>query len=316
MSGAVLGLDTSNYTTSVAVFDGSTGCNVGRLLDVPEGTLGLRQSDALFQHVKRLPDLVGELAGKNDLHMLRAVGASTRPRAVEGSYMPCFLAGTSQAQALACVLGVPFFSCSHQQGHLAAAAWSAGRLELLDEPFLAWHLSGGTTELLLVKPSGFNVTAEIIGGTTDISAGQLIDRTGVLLQLAFPAGKALDALYQQGENSSIDAFRVKIEDLKFSLSGMENKVKAMVQAGESPSAVARFTLDTVADVVVRATKQAQERYPGLPVLCSGGVASNSRLRQEMTARCGTLFAEPRYSTDNALGVAILTHRALERGELG
>ncbi len=313
MSGAVLGLDTSNYTTSVAVFDGRTGCNVGRLLDVPEGTLGLRQSDALFQHVKRLPALMRELAGQNDLHMLRAVGASTRPRAVEGSYMPCFLAGTSQAQALAGVLGVPFLSCSHQQGHLAAAAWSAGRLELLDKPFLAWHLSGGTTELLLVKPEGSNVTAEIIGGTTDISAGQLIDRTGVLLALAFPAGKALDALYQQG--GAVKPFRVKIEELKFSLSGMENKVKAMAQAGEEPASIARFTLDTVADVVVRTTKQAQECYPGLPVLCSGGVASNSHLRQEMTARCGALFAEPRYSTDNALGVAILTHRALERGEL-
>lgn len=228
--------------------------------------------------------------------------------------MPCFLAGTSQAQALACVLKVPFFSCSHQQGHLAAAAWSAGHLELLDSPFLAWHLSGGTTELLFVEPEGGNVNVRIIGGTSDISAGQLIDRAGVLLGLQFPAGKALDALYEQGEETT--PFRVKLQGLEFSLSGMENKVKAMVQAGKKPAAVARFTLDTVADVVVRATKQAQRDYPGLPVLCSGGVASNSRLRQAMSEQCGALFAKPEFSTDNAMGVAILTHRALERGELG
>ena len=311
MSGGVLGFDTSNYTTSVAYFDGQQGLNVGKLLDVPEGTLGLRQSDALFQHVKRLPGLVQQLAAQCDLTGLRAVGASTRPRAVEGSYMPCFLAGTSQAQALADVLGVPFLPCSHQQGHLAAAAWSAGRPELLDAPFLAWHLSGGTTELLHVTPDGCNVQAQAIGGTQDISAGQLIDRAGVLLGLAFPAGKALDALYSEEEKSK--PFAVKLNELTFSLSGMENKVKDMVQRGQTPASVACFVLDTVADTVVRATKKAQERYPGLPVLCSGGVASNRRLRAAMQEACGAVFAEPRYSPDNAMGVAILTPRALERG---
>lgn len=314
MSRAVLGLDTSNYTTSVAFFNGTDGRNEGRLLDVPEGGLGLRQSDALFQHVKRLPELVEQLAACENLNTVQAVGASTRPRAVEGSYMPCFLAGTSQAQALASVLKVPFFACSHQQGHLAAAAWSAGRMDLLDSPFLAWHLSGGTTELLYVEPDGFNVIARKIGGTSDISAGQLIDRTGVLLGLQFPAGKALDALYSQSEEAS--PFKVKLQGLEFSLSGMENKVKSMVQAGERSSAVARFALDTVADVVVRATRQAQRDYPGLPVLCSGGVASNTRLRQAMSEQCGAVFAQPQYSTDNAMGVAILTHRALNRGGLG
>lgn len=313
MSRLVLGFDTSNYTTSVAAFDGQDGRNVGKLLDVPEGGLGLRQSDALFQHVKRLPLLVQMLAGEEKLNIVGAVGASTRPRAVENSYMPCFLAGTSQAQALACVLKVPFFACSHQQGHLAAAAWSAGHLELLDKPFLAWHLSGGTTELLLVEPEGCNVKARILGGTSDISAGQLIDRTGVLLGLQFPAGKALDALYREGKEGK--PFKVKLQGLEFSLSGMENKVKAMLQAGEEPASIARFTLDTVADIVVRATRQAQLDYPGLPVLCSGGVASNSQLRKTMSEQCGALFAQSQYSTDNAMGVAILTHRAMERGEL-
>ena len=308
----VLGLDTSNYTTSVAVFDGREGINEGRLLEVRPGELGLRQSDALFQHVKRLPELFGRLEEQGALHEIRAVGASTRPRAVEGSYMPCFLAGASQGEALARVLGVPFYAFSHQQGHLAAAAWSAGRLELLNAPFLAWHLSGGTTELLRVEPDGIAVRAEIIGGTSDISAGQLIDRTGVLLGLQFPAGKALDALYGEGEKSG--KFKVKLNDLTFSLSGMENKVKALMEQGEAPANVARFALDTVVDVVVRATKEAQARYPGLPVLCSGGVASNSQLRTAMEKGCGALFAQPRYSTDNAMGTAILTQRALEAAQ--
>jgi N6-L-threonylcarbamoyladenine synthase len=208
-------------------------------------------------------------------------------------------------------LGVPFYAHSHQQGHLAAAAWSAGHMELLDRPFLAWHLSGGTTELLKVEPDGYTVQAEIVGGTQDISAGQLIDRTGVLLGLQFPAGKALDALYEQGSGKN-RAFKVKLNDLTFSLSGMENKVKQMAERGESKEEIARFALDTVCATVVNATKQAQERWPGLPVLCSGGVASNTQLRRAMTEKCNAVFAEPRYSTDNAMGTAILTWRAMER----
>ena len=248
--------------------------------------------------------------------------------------MPCFLAGESQGRALAAALGVPFFACSHQQGHLAAAAWSAGRTDLLDGPFLAWHLSGGTTELLyvepdgvnvraqcaggttellLVRPQGTNVAAEKLGGTSDISAGQLIDRTGVLLGLQFPAGKALDELYPQAD--ACMEYRVKLKDLTFSLSGMENQVKRLLAEGEAPANVARFTLDTVCSVVLRATQEAQRRCPGLPVLCSGGVASNRQLRAAMERSCGALFAQPCYSTDNAMGVAILTRRALEGGEL-
>ena len=301
---AVLGLDTSNYTTSAALFDGVSGTNSGRLLDVRPGELGLRQSDALFQHVKRLPELLEQLLGVRQ--EIQAVGASARPRAVEGSYMPCFLAGESQARGIAAALGVPFYAHSHQQGHLAAAAWSAGRLELLDAPFLAWHLSGGTTELLLVKPEGFTVSAEIIGGTSDLSAGQLIDRTGVLLGLQFPAGKALDALYLQADTCYEP--RVKLKVLTFSLSGMENQVNALAAEGEKPANIARFALDAVFNVVVRATQEAQRRYPGLPVLCSGGVASNSKLRPWL-ASYGAVFAQPQYSTDNAMGTAVLTWRA-------
>ena len=309
----VLGLDTSNYTTSAAVFDGEGGRNQGRLLEVRPGELGLRQSDALFQHVKHLPEVVAALLGEEGLGNVQAVGASTRPRAVEGSYMPCFLAGTSQGQVLSQVLGVPFYAFSHQQGHLAAAAWSAGRLDLLDRPFLAWHLSGGTTELLRVEPEedGVAVRAEILGGTSDISAGQLIDRTGVLLGLPFPAGKGVEKLSRRAQKR--EYYKVKVNGLTFSLSGMENKVRQMVQRGEEPAEIAWFAQETVCRVVQACTKAAMEEYPGLPVLCSGGVASNGRLKELLRQNCGALFAQPQFSTDNAMGTAVLTWRALERG---
>ncbi len=304
----VIGFDTSNYTTSIAYFDGQNGENVSQLLPVREGELGLRQSDAVFHHTKSLPDLSDRLFSHLPEREICAVGVSTRPRAVDGSYMPCFMVGYSHAKLLADAYGVPLFTCSHQQGHVAAALWSADRMDLMEKPHLAWHLSGGTTELLLVTPNGKNVDCKLIGGTTDISAGQLIDRTGQMLQLPFPAGKSLDKLSESAEKSGF--FRVKCKDMQFSLSGVQNKVQQYFEQGNSPEDTASYALRSVISAVIQTTEQAQKAYPGLPVVFSGGVASNSLLRQE-TKAFDPVFAEPRFSTDNALGVAVLTYRHLE-----
>ena len=277
-----LGFDTSNYTTSVAAFNGVSGENCSRLLDVRPGELGLRQSDALFAHVKRLPEMTDELFAALPKDTIRAVGASTRPRAVDGSYMPCFLAGSSQAQTLARILDVPFYAFSHQQGHIAAALWSAGRMELMHTPHLAWHLSGGTS---------------------DISAGQLIDRTGKLLELPFPAGKGIDALSRGSDKK--EHFRVKCSGLSFSLSGVENKVMQYRASGASAEETARYALLSVISAVTAATREALRQYPGLAVVFSGGVSGNSLLR-ERCREFDAAFAEPRFSSDNAFGIALLT----------
>ncbi|MCI7639632.1 MAG: DNA-binding protein [Clostridiales bacterium] len=305
---AVIGIDTSNYTTSIAFYDGFGGENCSKLLPVKQGELGLRQSDAVFAHIKSLPELSGRLFSHIQAANITAVGVSTRPRAVEGSYMPCFLVGYSHAKLLADALNVPLIEVSHQQGHVAASLWSAGHMELLSQPHLAWHLSGGTTELLMVEPAEKNVTCTKIGGTSDISAGQLIDRTGQLLQLPFPSGKHLDALSQ--EAAGADLFRVKCADMTFSLSGVQNKVQEYHEKNRIPAETAAYALRCVAFAVFQATKQALGRYPGLPVVFSGGVASNTLLRQALEP-LNPIFAQPQYSTDNAMGVAVLAHRAME-----
>ena len=303
----VIGIDTSNYTTSIAFFDGTGGENCSKLLPVKSGELGLRQSDAVFAHIKSLPELSGRLFS-HVRDEIRAVGVSTRPRAVEGSYMPCFLVGLSHAKLLSDALHVPLVEVSHQQGHVAASLWSAGHLELMDEPHLAWHLSGGTTELLLVEPEGKLVKCTKIGGTTDISAGQLIDRTGQLLGLPFPSGKHLDALSREAAGK--DFFRVKCTDMTFSFSGMQNKVQQYYEANGDPAETAAYALRCVAYGVFHATQQALKAYPGLPVVFSGGVASNTLLRQVLEP-LNPIFAQPQYSTDNAMGVAVLASRCTE-----
>jgi len=300
-----IGFDTSNYTTSIAFFDGTSGLNCSQLLPVKLGELGLRQSDAVFSHIKSLPELSGRLFSHVKCEEIRAIGVSTRPRAVEGSYMPCFMVGYSHGKMLSDLLRVPLVEVSHQQGHVAASLWSAKNLELMDQPHLAWHLSGGTTELLLVEPEGRNVRCTRIGGTTDISAGQLIDRTGQLMELPFPAGKHLDALSADAQMA--ETFKVKCPAMEFSLSGVQNKVQQFHEKHGIPAETAAYALRCVGQAVYQATRNAQKEYPGLRVVFSGGVASNSMLRR-ITAPLDPIFSQPQYSTDNAMGVAVLAHR--------
>ncbi len=305
---SVIGFDTSNYTTSIAYFDGKEGLNCSKLLPVRQGALGLRQADAVFAHTKSLPELSGRLFSHIDPGEITAVGVSTRPRAVEGSYMPCFLVGYSHAKLLSSALGVPLVEVSHQQGHVAASLWSASHMELMEQPHLAWHLSGGTTELLLVEPEGRNVCCTRIGGTTDISAGQLIDRTGQMLSLPFPSGRYLDEL--SSESALHDVFRVKCPGMEFSLSGVENQVQRFHETHTSSAETAAFALRCVAGAVFQATEHALRAYPGMRVVFSGGVASNSMLRR-MMAPLDPVFCPREYSTDNAMGVAVLTYRNWE-----
>ena len=149
----VLGLDTSCYTTSVAAKVGEQMFHIKKMLDVKEGECGLRQSDALFQHIKNLPVLFEELKQRVVLKNYDdiCVVASTKPRSVAGSYMPVFLAGQSFGKAVAAVLGAEYIETSHQDGHIMAAIYSCKKYDICDAPFLTYHLSGGTTELLLAN---------------------------------------------------------------------------------------------------------------------------------------------------------------------
>ncbi len=294
-----LGIDTSNYTTSLAIAD-ETGVlqNLKMLLPVKEGEKGLRQSDAVFSHIKQLPLLFEKLGKQN----VCAIGYSATPRSCEGSYMPCFLAGEAVARALASQNGIPLYPFSHQDGHICAAAYSADRMDLLESEFLSFHVSGGTTELLHVK----NGKADCIGGSADLHAGQAVDRVGTMLSLHFPCGPALEALSQ---SEPFPDCRVSVKELTCSLSGVENQAKKLYEQGESPAKIAAFTLAYLAKTIDTLSKNARKIYPNLPILYAGGVMSNQRIQSYLAKREQTYFAKREYSSDNAAGIALLCRRA-------
>lgn len=303
-----LGLDTSNYTTSAAAYSAEAEAlwQVKRLLPVKEGELGLRQSDALFHHVRQLPDIVDELCRQaGSFSDLRAVGVSDRPQETEGSYMPCFLSGYGAARQLAAVNGVPLFVFTHQQGHVAAALYGSGSLSLKDKPFLAFHVSGGTTDALLVTPCEETViSCRVVAHSLDLKAGQLIDRVGKMLGLPFPAGPALDKLSQTAQKDEHP--RAVLEDGCCHLSGVENQCRALLESGKPASQIARFCLCNIQAAIEGMTESLLSKYGDLPVVYAGGVMSNTLLRQALSTRFGGRFAPPEYSADNAAGIAVLT----------
>ncbi len=304
MRSLFLGLDTSNYKTSAGLYCPEDGFfrACGKLLEVPLGCLGLRQSDALFQHVKQLSSQVRDVC-KELNGTIWAIGYSARPRDLEDSYMPCFLAGQCAAECMGAVLNVPVYDFSHQQGHLAAAAFSVDKLDLLQGAFLAWHLSGGTTELLLVEPSEDRIIkASILGGSSDISAGQVIDRVGVDLNMQFPAGPYVEQAALLSDKD--DFFRVKVQGCTFSFSGVQNQYQARIKAGESREDVCRFVLRTVSETILKATKNARKQQD-LPVLISGGVSVCSLVQNCFAKERDLWFAQKGLGGDNAVGAAIL-----------
>lgn len=301
-----LGIDTSNYTTSVcAVSDGEI-ISRRKILDVRLGERGLRQSDGVFQHMKNLPSLYKLLCEEINPSEISAVGVSTRPRSIEGSYMPVFIAGEGYARVIAQTLGVELYEFSHQDGHIAAGVRSCGVYEWLDKDFISVHLSGGTTEILKSKYTGNGFECEIIGGSRDISVGQFIDRVGVALGMPFPAGMHMES----AANETADTVRlpIKTDGAWMNLSGVETKATRIAQ--ENPKVkdiLARSVLVEVKKALVKTIRSAIEDTGINRVLIVGGVASNQIIREGLCSMgFDVRFASREFSTDNAMGIAELT----------
>lgn len=299
-----LGIDTSNYTTSCAIYDDEQNIVLQKkkLLPVSEGCLGLRQSDAVFHHTVQLPQLLNELFDEFDGH-ISAVGVSDAPLRAEGSYMPCFLAGVGAATAAAVASDVPLRKFSHQQGHLMAALYSSGKTELYGKSFLAFHVSGGTTQCVLVDE---NLNTTPVAASLDLKAGQAVDRLGVMLGYPFPAGRYVDELACKSDKTFKPVIRLR--DGNCSLSGLENQYRKMYDNGEKNEDICRFCLEYIMTALRKMASFAIDKYGDMPIVFSGGVMSSRFIREKLSVELNAYFAAPEFSSDNAAGIAILTSK--------
>ena len=313
MSGIFLGIDTSNYTTSVAVMnaEGRLLANIKYPLPVKAGEHGLRQSDAVFAHVKNLPLAMNDAKEIIADNKILAVGVSARPRNLDGSYMPCFLSGVAAATTAAVAVNVPLYTFSHQCGHVMAALFSSGRLDLLNKEFAAFHVSGGTTELLKVFPENGGFVAEHIGGTKDLNAGQVIDRIGVMMDMPFPAGRHIEE-YALKNEIKIPKKKVSSEGLWINLSGLENVAKKLYGDTSSKELTSAFVLEYVGNSLYALCEAYEEKFGRSEFVFSGGVMSNSIIKDKLKKSFVSSFAEPALSADNAVGIAYLALRAYNK----
>lgn len=321
--GCILGIDTSNYRTSIGVVDpqGQILLDQRRLLRVKPGERGLRQSEALFQHVENLPELFSSLDEEG--FSIKGVAVSTRPRPVEGSYMPCFKAGYGFGKAVAHALQVPLFCFSHQEGHLEAIKHFSSLKE--EEAYLAWHLSGGTCELLQVEEGSIR----IVGGSKDISFGQVIDRIGVLLGMNFPAGEEMDARAlkesdrQKGRQEKKGSFLspVKLDELYFNLSGIETQCSRLLQSEawshreEETDQLIGELFDKIADTITAVSQRAAVQLGFKHVLFSGGVSCSRYISQKIKKIFADQpvkidFGRQELAGDNGVGIALLGGKSL------
>ncbi len=298
----ILSFDTSNYTTSACLFDATQGIIWQNriLLHPPENRCGLRQSDVVFLHTKNFETILDGMPHEK----IDAVVASARPRALEGSYMPCFLVGKHFAKSLANVLGCTFKTFSHQENHIFAALYSSGYMNLLKAPFIVFHISGGTSDVLMVKPSKDGVDIEQIGTSNDLHAGQLIDRIGVRLGLQFPCGKEVEKLAQQSTQNF--AIKTAVRDFTFHFSGFENKAVDLINNKVQAPHVAKFALDAVLETIADVILNLNSKYDSTPILLAGGVMSNQYIASKLKEKYDNLFfSDAFYSSDHALGNAVL-----------
>lgn len=301
----VLGVDTSSYTTSLCLVgeDGTIVLDQRKVLEVASGSRGLRQSEALFQHVQNLPGLTSKLTPYLQNNELVAIGVSTKPRPQDDSYLPVFLPGSSLASSLGHVLGIPCYELTHQENHIWGGIGSVGGPR--EFPFLAIHLSGGTTELTLVnrEQTGWGLKVDLWGGTSDLHAGQFVDRLGVRLGLSFPAGSALEQLALNASTSlPIPTFH---KGGMVSFSGPLTALERLC-GQEAPEVLALSCFSAISRTLLKWIRWAETQTKCRQLLIVGGVAANSLIRQELVRSLPhwkLFFGKPRYSVDNAYGAA-------------
>lgn len=300
-----LGIDTSNYKTSAAVVNetGEILFNHQQLLKVKQGERGLRQSEALFQHVQNLPAVMEAVFAQEEIReRIGCISVSTRPRPLEGSYMPVFTAGQGYARSLAAALGVPLYEVSHQEGHIEAIRHYS---ELKDaNPLICFHFSGGTTEAILVDGS----KSEIVGGSRDLAYGQVLDRIGVAMGMAFPAGEAMDRIAENGRKHPSIFTKIKVQDGYVNLSGIETQGQRMF-ADYPQEEVLDDLFEKLSASVLEMTLQLSEKYNIKNFIYAGGVSCSQYMRQylmnRLTGKLNIAFGRSELSSDNAVGVALL-----------
>ena len=307
-----LGIDTSNYASSIAVIDYSKGeilLNEKHFLSVKQGECGLRQQDAVFNHIKNLIDILELVHNKFDLSCVQAVGVSVKPTNEEGSYMPCFLVGKLLSRMVKAVKDIPVVQTTHQDGHLNSALFSLNNENLYNDKIIVFHVSSGTTDMILAEKGKI---IDTVGSSNDLFAGQAVDRLGVKLGFPFPAGVYVSELAAKCDE--VIKPKVSVKGLNCNLSGLQNQCEKLIADGIDNAYICKYCLSFIARTLIRMAENARKEFGALPIVFVGGVMSSQTIKSIVQDELdNAYFVQPVFSSDNAIGTAAIAARKVIYG---
>ncbi|MGQ7280543.1 tRNA (adenosine(37)-N6)-threonylcarbamoyltransferase complex transferase subunit TsaD [Brevibacillus thermoruber] len=315
----ILGIETSCDETSAAVVqDGRVVLSnvIASQADIHKRFGGVVPEVASRRHVENITLTIEEAltrAGRtlDDIH---AIAVTYGPGLVGA-----LLVGVAAAKAVSFARGIPLIGVHHIAGHIYA-----NRLvEEMRFPLVALVVSGGHTELVLMKAHG---EYEILGETRDDAAGEAYDKVARALKLPYPGGPHIDRLAREGEpRVPLPRAWLEPDSYDFSFSGLKSAVLNTLhnasQRGETidPADLAASFQDSVTEVLVEKTIRAAREYGARQVLLAGGVAANRGLRERLQQRCeaeGVALVIPPLSlcTDNAAMIAAAGYIHYQKGQ--
>lgn len=315
----ILGIETSCDETSVAlVRDGKEILSnlILSQLDVHSDFGGVVPELACRRHLEVINPLLEQAMqeAKVSWKDIDAVAVTRGPGLVGA-----VLIGVAAAKALALSLDIPLIGVNHLEAHIYSNYLQEGEMPF---PAVALLVSGGHTSLVYLKNHG---EYEIIGETRDDAAGEAFDKVARMLDLGYPGGPIIDRLSNEGNRQAVvfpRAMMEKKDNFDFSFSGLKTAVVYYLKSEESKSQdkanIAAGFQEAAVDVLVTKTLRAAKKYGVSHVLLAGGVARNSRLRNELKRRARSQkltfhIPSPVLCTDNAAMVATVGHFMLQKG---
>lgn len=314
----IIGIDTSCYTTSIAAIslDKKVIFNEKILLKVKKDSKGLRQSEAVFQHINNLGEIDSKIKSIINKYNIVGICASTKPRAIKNSYMPVFTVGYNFSKLCSTMIGCDLYETTHQENHIEASLLDN---KLNKEKFLSVHMSGGTTEILLCTKNKESYDIEIVGGSKDISFGQLIDRVGVKMGYDFPCGKYIDENALNCESAIKQGLKTSVKEGYMNLSGLENQIDNIID-NCGKEYISKLVLDAVVRNMIKSIEHISKEYNIKDIVFAGGVSASKYISKELTNRLrkykiNAYFTKPEYATDNAVGCALIGVKKFENKSL-
>lgn len=300
------------------------------ILPSPRSNLGLGLTEKLHEILLQESDLADTLIAFLESHDIKdginCIAVTSGP-----GLEPALWVGVNFAKALSLVLNVPVIPINHMEGHMLASLYDVVQDDAIAEvrfPSIALLISGGHTELVLIKNWGFY---EKVGQTKDDAVGEAFDKVARMMGLPYPGGPEIGKRAKIAREEKLPPFKNELprpmihsKDLNFSFSGLKTAVRYAIDGKElsenEKNALSRDFEDAVTEVLLKKTQSALTQFSAETLIVGGGVSASTRIREVFQTELlhshpdiEVYFPQPKLSTDNSIMIALAGHAHVMEG---